>query len=275
MKKIILISTLFFIWQAMCFAKDYELKIHFIDVGEGESILIQNKNDSALIDTGNLLSGHKLLNYLKENNVTTINHLIITHHDLDHIMGIFFIVPRLNIENAYDNGFKLDSPGNDIYRYYEKIFRLNKSYRVLRQGDKIKLGDCYMEVIWPPDAPLLGSFNHNSLVIILEYNGFRCLFTADIDNAAEDELIKMNVDLHAEALKVAHHGAKDATGIGFIKSVNPALAVISVDKNNQRGYPAQSVLDLLSERKIKTYRTDISGSLIITVNNRGDYKVLP
>lgn len=269
-RRIIIIIIFLLAGYSDCKAKDYYLKIHFIDVGEGDSILIQAGNESAVIDTGGLLSGHRLTQYLKQNNAAEINHLVITHHDLDHIMGAFFIIPELKIENVYDNGFKLNTSADQVLGYFEKIFRSNKNYRVLKAGDVLRLGYASLKVIWPPPAPLSGSYNHNSLVIILTYKDFRCLLAADIDKAAEMELLNNKTDLSAEVLKVAHHGAKDATSLDFIKKAGPRFAIISVDNNNPRGYPDRSVLDLLEGENIKVYRTDVSGSLIIAANNKTD-----
>lgn len=275
MKRIILILILFLIGCVDCPAKDYYLKIHFVDIGEGDSILIQAKNEFALIDTGNLLSGHKLIDYLKENDVPAIKHLIITHHDLDHIMGVFFIMPKFKVENVYDNGFNLDTSHDAILAYYEKLFRLKENYHALKEGDVLKLGLVTLEIIWPPDLPLSGSFNHNSLVIMLRYKDFRCLLTADMDRAAETELLKKGLDLRSDILKVAHHGANDANTEDFIKKVNPKSAIISVDHNNVRGYPDRRVLDLLGGENITTYRTDKSGSIIVAINSKTDYVILP
>lgn len=272
MKKLILIF--FFIGCAACFAQDDGIKIHFIDVGEGEAILIQARDENALVDTGNILNGYKLAGYLKENNVKAIDHLIITHPHLDHMAGVFFIMPKFTVKRTYDNGSGLTNSDNSLFSYYEKIFRSKENYRVLKEGDVIKLGELTLAVIWPPAKSLSGDFNYNSLVIMLNYKNFRCLLTGDINNAAETELLKRKINLGADVLKVAHHGANDATSRDFIKRVRPKFAIISVDNNNKRGYPAESVLDLLEAQNIKTYRTDKNGSVLIEVNNKGDYTLL-
>jgi competence protein ComEC len=263
----------FFIGCTSCLAQDYGLKIHFIDIGEGDAICIQTQDKNVLIDTGNLLSGYKLVDYLKKNQIKTINHLIITHPDLDHLSGVFFAIPAFEIGNFYDNGILLNTDDSAIFSWYEKIFRNQKNYRVLKENDVLKLNGVTLEVIWPADGLLSGSFNHNSLVIILSYKNFRCLLTGDIDKNTEAELLKKKIDLHADLLKVAHHGAADATGGDFLARVSPKIAVISVDKNNQRSYPAENTLTLLKTKNIKTYRTDHDGSLVITVNNQGGYSI--
>lgn len=272
MKKITLILILLFSWSS-CTAQDFNLKIHFIDVGEGESVLIESKDGCALIDTGNLLSGNKLTDYLKSNNVTTIKHLIITHHHLDHIMGVFFIMPKFNIENVYDNGINLNSSQDQILSYYEKALRSNKNYRVIKKGDVLKLGEAALEIIWPILTPVSGSFNHNSIVILLTYKDFRCLLTADIDKDAEAELLENGRNLNADVLKVAHHGAKDASSENFINKVNPRYAVISVDADNLRGYPHRNTLELLAKKHIPAFTTADCGTVIIKVEDKADIAI--
>lgn len=273
MKKIILI--LLFIGYTVSFAQGQPVNIHFIDIGEGDAILIQAQGKCALIDTGNLLNGYKLIEYLEKNNVKNISYLIISHPDPDHIGGIFFVLPKFKIENLYDNGCDLNISGNPLLEYYEKAFRKKENYQMLREGDRLNLGEVTLEVIWPRPGPLEGSFNHNSLVIMLSYKNSRCLLTADIDEAVERELLNKGIELNANILKVAHHGAADASSDGFIEKVSPEVAVISVDKDNPRGYPAKGVLDRLAAKKIKAYRSDKNSSVVIRLETQGRYSILP
>lgn len=272
MKKIIFV---FFIFMAVTvsFAEDYPLKLHFIDIGEGDAILIQAKNKSALIDTGNILSGYKLTDYLNKHNITAVNHLLITHADSDHICGLFFLMPKFKVENTYDNGRNLPDADNSLLSYYKKIIREKGNYRALREGDRLKLDDAVLEVIWPPKGPLDASFNYDSIVVMLTYKKFRCLLAADIDNFAQNELLRKRTDLKSDILKIAHHGAKDATLEEFLKRVRPKIAVISVDANNPRGYPEGAVLDRLKANNIKTYRTDKNGTIIITVDKNSKFTI--
>ncbi|HLD82343.1 MAG TPA: ComEC/Rec2 family competence protein [Candidatus Omnitrophota bacterium] len=275
MKKIILALIFFFLCKAACLSQEALLKIHFIDIGEGDSILIQHKDRNVLIDTGNILSGYKLVDYLKNNKVSVIDHLIITHPDLDHLSGVFFVLPKLKVENLYDNGCNLGSLDNPMLNWYTLIFRRRENYRVLKEGDALKLDDCLLKVLWPQDRISEGSFNHNSLVMRLDYKNFSCLFTADLDKAAEVELLNKKIDLKVDLLKVGHHGAADATSEEFLNKVSPQVAIISVDKNNPRGYPAESVLGLFRQRGIKAFRTDMNGSILITVDEEAGYRAVP
>ena len=266
---------LFFAGLSICFAQEDCIKIHFIDVGQGDAILIQAKGENALIDTGDILSGYKLTDYLEINNVRTINHLIITHHHYDHITGTFFIMPKFTVEKTYDNGYNLANLDDLILHSFEKIFRLKGKYQALKEGDVIESGGLRLGILWPADKLSTGGNNYRSLVIMLSYKNFRCLLTGDINNAAEAELIEKKTNLRADILKIAHHGAEGSTSEDFLKEVKPEYAVISMDNDFQNNSLAVSTLTLLKANNIKIYRTDKNGSVTIKVNNEGDYTLHP
>ncbi|MFH0738871.1 MAG: MBL fold metallo-hydrolase [Candidatus Omnitrophota bacterium] len=264
---IITISVLLFL-NASLFNQHFA-KIHFIDVGEGDAILIQYRGESVLIDSGTLLKGYEIVEYLRRQGVSTINYLILTHPDLDHTSGAFFILPKFKVKNIYDNGQKLPED-NIIYRWYDELVRKSTGYAVLRKGERLKLKDINLDVLWPPDAQA-GSFNENSLVIKLSLNNFSCLLAADLNKTSEMKLLREGSDLKSNILKVGHHGRDDTTSQEFLDSVSADVAVISTD------YRKKGSLDLtlgaLKKKDIKIYRTDTNGTIIVTVDNRGNYKI--
>jgi competence protein ComEC len=273
MKKIItlVIIIIFLFLATFAFAAE-ALKISFIDVGDGDAILIQTPNQNALIDTAGLLYGQKLSEYLKENNAVKLNYLIITHPHLDHMGGAFFIVPELAIGEIFDNGQDLDD-NEDIYRWYKKLIRKRDNYRILKAGDSLSMDGASLEVLWPKQPNQHKSFNANSLVIMLNYKKFNCLLTGDFNQLGEKELLQEGLDLKANLLKVGHHGYFDATSSAFLDAVSPQIAIISVDAKNIRGAPSEVTLKQLNERKIKVYRTDKNGNIVVTVEKNGKFKV--
>lgn len=273
MKTYRLIAIIFLpiFFAGFSFAQD-SLKLHFINVKEAEAFLIQAEDGNVLIDTGSLLSGYSLAGYLRKNGVSKIKYLIITHPHPDHASGIFFILPKFQIERICDNGQALNED-NDIERWYRILVRENKNYRVLKKGDKLKLQDISLDVFWPAE-PDSASYNENSLVIKLAFkNNFSCLFTGDIDSKVENELLKEGLDLKADILKVSHHGYKDATSQEFLDAVLPEAAIISAGPKDKLGPPSPSVLGLLNKRNIKIYRTDIDGSIVVTIDAGGHYSI--
>jgi len=273
MKKIRLLVTIIIFLFLTTFAFAAEaLKISFIDVGDGDAILIQTPNQNTLIDAGGLLYGQKLSEYLKENNAVKLNYLIITHPHLDHMGGAFFIVPELPIGEIFDNGQDLDD-NEDIYRWYKKLIRRRANYHTLKAGDSLSMDGVSLGVFWPKQPNQHKSFNANSLAIMLKYKKFKCLFTGDFNQLGEKELLPEGLDLKANLLKVAHHGYFDATSSAFLDAVSPQIAVISVDADNLRGAPSEVTLKQLNERRVKVYRTDKNGNIVVTVQENGQFLI--
>ncbi len=270
MKKIrILIVFIFFISLFACaFGQEAKLKLHFIDVGEGDAILIELANGkTCLIDTGNLITGFKVVKYLEKRGVRDLDYLIFTHPDIDHIGGAFFILQMLKAKNISDNGQDLSevTKYSDIYRWYADLVRKDKNYRSLKTKDILFLGDVTLRVLWPPQSLLLSDSNANSLVIMLEYGKFRCLLTGDLTILGERKLLEEKVDLKADVLKIGHHGASDANCQEFLKAVSPRVAILSVNRANIRGYPAEEAISRLRKLGIQLYRTDEDGDIILSI----------
>lgn len=267
MKKVKIFAVfIFFISLFVCaFGQGAKLKLHFIDVGEGDAILIELANGkTCLIDTGNLITGFKVVKYLEKQGIRDLDYLILTHPDLDHIGGAFFILQMLEVKNIYDNGQNLDKYSN-IYRWYEELVRKNKNYKCLKANDILYADNVVLKVLWPPEPFQFSDSNANSLVIMLAYGKFRCLLGADLTVPAEKKLLEQEVDLKADVLKVNHHGAGDANSEEFLAAVSPKIAVISIDKANIRGYPAEEVISRLKKLEIQFYRIDVDGDIILTI----------
>lgn len=271
MKKIFFAAILLFIFFPVLSFSQEGIRIHFINVGEGDALLIQAGDNNALVDTGNLLSGYGLVEYLEKNNVKKINYLIISHPHPDHIAGAFFILPKFQVDRVCDNGQALNEE-DDMERWYKMLVRSGENYSVLKKGDKVKLGDVTLDILWPPDAET-NAYNDNSLVIMLKYGKFRCLFTGDLSGDAENKLLASGPALRANILKVGHHGYRDATSSLFLDAVSPETAVISTGLSNRIGAPSEEVLNLLDTRQIKVYRTDRDDNIIIRLNKQNYYTI--
>ena len=275
---ILLILILFVIYPFFNFNYAENLQIHFIDVKEGDAILIETtEGKTILIDAGNCIGGFRVVEYLKKNNIYTLDHLIFTHHHLDHLCGAFFVLQMLKVKNVYDNGQNLAElvKYSDVYRWYEELVRKDKGYKTLRAKDIIFLDGLTLRVLWPPPSFTPSDFNANSLVIMLEYGGFRCLLTADLTIPGERKILEEKVDIKADILKIGHHGASDASCKEFLTAVSPEIAIISVNTTNIRGYPADEVLGRLKKAGIQLYRTDEDGDIIVNIylSKHKDFKI--
>jgi len=277
MKKIrvLLILTLFILFSSSA-AESQPLKIHFLDVGEGDSILIEAPSGkTVLIDSGNLITGLDVVRYLEKNNIYELDHLILTHPHLDHIGGVFSILQMLDIENIYDNGEDLSKERGleDVYSWYSDLVRNSSKYSILGAGDSLVMDEVKLKILWPNKPFISSNFNVNSLVIMVEYRAFSCLLAGDLKTPAEVELLKKKSHLEADILKVGHHGCDDASSRGFLEAIKPKISIISVNENNIRGYPSQEVLTRLEEIGTKIYRTDKDGNIVVQVEDDGKVTV--
>jgi beta-lactamase superfamily II metal-dependent hydrolase len=258
---VLIFSLVFF--QSIVIAESLELlTVHFIDVGQGDASFIELPDGkNILIDTGSPAAGPKLAEYLRSLHITKINHLILTHPHDDHIGGIFSLLSVFEIDKFYDNGFSnFDST---VYFDYAAAVRENLSkYRILQAGESLTVHNARIDVL-NPLLPPTGNLNNDSIVVRLNYKDIRVLFAGDVSTPGELRLLKVSSDLESQVLKVAHHGANDALTEEFLEAVRPEAAILSAALINRYARPHQSIIKRLSERNIKTFRTDLQGHIVL------------
>lgn len=245
--------------------------ISFLDVGQGDSILIEfpfNKGN-VLIDTGGSIctsewkckdysiADRVIIPYLKKRGIKNLDYLIITHGDYDHMGESRELIKNFKVLNViFNNG-----DFNDLE--FDLIDLLRKegiSYYSGLNGISV---NCY-NLDFLNDV-LYNNENDNSNVIYTKINGFKLLFMGDAGIKVEDDLIKKYDLSDIDIFKVGHHGSKTSSGKDFIDFINPKYSVISVSKNNMYGHPNSSVLSNLEKSKI--YRTDQNGSIMFKLKN--------
>ena len=259
LKVFCLIFLAIFISCSSCFGS---LIAHFIDVGEGDCILIQMPgNKNILVDTGNLSAGYKVEKYLKSKNISHLDCVIITHMHPDHVGGIFSILPQYRTNIIYYNGYR---PQDN--EFFFELINLSKDLdiplEILNAGNKLLFGKVTLDVLSPIER-LSGDMNGDSIVLKVTFSKISFLLTGDLNINGEKRLIKAGYILKTDVLKVGHHGAEDANSEEFIDKVIPKIAVLSVGKKNRYGYPSNVVIERFKTRKIPLYRTDINGTIII------------
>jgi competence protein ComEC len=275
MKTRILLSVILVALAALCVITYNApvIRLHFINIGEGDAVLIQSRWGHCLIDSGGPLSALKLSRYLKSRNVKGIKHLIITHPDLDHYLGAFSILQEFVVENVYDNGYPLNLEKDDIQRWYNQAIRLKPGYRGLKQGDIIALGQARMDVLWPKAGYQPAYPNAGSVVLSLSYKGFSCLFAGDLPAFEQEEIARSSSSIKSYVLKFPHHGNQDALSGAFLDKALPRLAIISVCAQCRKGLPSEAVLKALSARRIEVLRTDKDGDIVVNVYRDGSCRV--
>ena len=242
---------------------DNSYKITTLDIGQGDSILIEvhNNKSNILLDTGGSynksLALNTLIPYFKSIGISKLNYLILTHGDFDHMGEAIDLVENFKVEKVIFNCGEF----NDLEQELVKV--LNKK--------KIPYYSCISELninnnkLYFLQTDLYNNENDNSNVIYTELNGYKFMFMGDAGVDKEKDILdKYNIS-NIDVLKVGHHGSRTSSGEDFINKIDPKYSVISVGKNNRYGHPNKEVLNNLDNSKI--YRTDQDGSIMIKINN--------
>ncbi|MGM0414625.1 MAG: MBL fold metallo-hydrolase [Bacillota bacterium] len=250
-----------------------ELKVHFIDVGQGDAILLQHQaGDTVLIDGGDRFVSveDKLITYLTEAGVDRLDAIIATHPHADHIGGLSAVIENFPVEVIYDSGRVHTSKTYE--NYLLMIDERGISFKTPRRGDTIELDNLTFDIIHPVEDIEEYDLNGSSLAARLEYEQISFVFTGDIEESVEREILETGLDLNSTILKVAHHGSSTSTTDLFLEAVSPEVAVISVGEDNRFNHPAPEIISRFQENNIKVFRTDLNGNIVIETDGE-DYTI--
>jgi competence protein ComEC len=255
------------VWSVALTQPDDKLHVSFLDVGQGDAILIQTPNgQDILIDGGpdpqkiNLELGRKLPFWDR-----TIDLVVCTQPQADHITGLVEVLQRYKLKQVLEPGVSYNS---SIYQEWCNLVEEKQIKRdEARVGQEIDLGNgIKLEVLNPPARLWEGTsadVDNNGVVLRLSWGQLSFLFTADIREEVEFELIGQRANLKSTVLKVSHHGSKTSTTSQFLAAVDPEVAVISVGEDNPFGHPSPEVVEGLIDRvgEDNVYRTDEDGTI--------------
>ncbi|MGE5586297.1 MAG: ComEC/Rec2 family competence protein [Bacillota bacterium] len=242
-----------------------QLAVHFIDVGQGDSVLIlAPSGKTMLIDGGPADASERLVAYLKAQKVSRIDVLVATHPHADHIGGLVEVLRTFPVDLVVDSG-KVHTTAT-YERFLTLIDQKNIRFRLGRAGDGIDLGPGLAARILHPTEPLPENMNDCSVVVRLEYGKVSFLFTGDAQRDAENAMLKSGAHLRAAVLKVAHHGSGTSSSPWFLKAVKPGVAVILVGAGNSYGHPHRTTLLNLADYTDRVYRTDVDGDVVVTTD---------
>ncbi len=246
-------------------AKNAPFSLHILDVGKADAIVALCNQKTILIDGGAVDGGDKLAAYLKQLNVETIDIVFNTHPDHDHLLGLKQIGEQYKVDKMIIPDLPEQMiPKTDAYRATMEVFE-NQGVPIEKAvvGETIWIEQLKIELL----APLKSSdmMNNNSIVLKLIYGETSFLMMGDAEKEEEQDLLESGISLQADVLKVGHHGSVTSTTQQFLNAVHPRMAVISVgpDRNN---LPKPEVLQRLAKFNVKTYRTDIVGTVIFISN---------
>ena len=232
------------------------LEVTFIDVGQADSILLENEGHYMLVDAGNNEDGPKLVNYLKNQNIHQFDYVIGTHPHEDHIGGLDNIIEDFDINTFYmPDVITTTKTFEDVL---DALGEKNMTLSIPKTNATFKLGDATVKVLYVGTEDE-SDLNDTSIVLKVTYQNVSFLLTGDASTKVEEKLNP--ADLESTVLKVGHHGSSTATNEKFLNTVNPKYAIISVGENNQYEHPHTTVLNTLAAHNITTYRTDQDGTI--------------
>ncbi len=240
--------------------------IKFIDVGQGDSILIYSNGYSALIDTGLADAGNDICSVLDECGIKKLNVLMLTHLDYDHTGGSDRITEIFEVENLILPQLSVESEG--LIRaelVLNRIVDAGGEVMQAEQGMNFRIGEFEITVLAALEN--MSSENNRSIVTMAEIGDIRFLLAGDIESKAEKEILAEGLDINCDVLKVAHHGSNSSSSEAFLKAAKPQYAVISVGADNQYGHPHNEVLSTFEYFNAKVLRTDRFGDITFYVDD--------
>ena len=242
------------------------MKVSFIDVGQGDSILVQLPDGrNMLVDAGTRDAGLKVINYLRKAGINKIDYLVATHPHEDHIGGMAAVIRGFNVGGIYMP--KATHTTKTYIELLETIQSKGLKITAAEAGIKIIDTDGFSVLVLAPNSAAYEDLNNYSAVIKLTYGKIGFLLTGDALAQSEKEMLAKGFDLRADVLKAGHHGSYSSTSQGFLAAVNPKYAVISVGEGNDYGYPHDAALRRLN--RIQLYRTDLAGNVVFTTDGVG------
>ena len=262
----VLIWLILFLLNSLVYADEVSRFI-VLDVGEGQSLLVQRGNRAMMIDTGHAGEVASVLKRAKGYGIESIDILLLTHLHPDHASGLFRVNESFNDIKIYHNCQKLPRDVQpDMVRWVSDALHKNKNTACLGAGDAFEFYGIEMSVLWPVKI-VNNNLNYNSLVLAISFHGSSILVMGDAGFAAEQYLIDNKlINEKLDLLVVGHHGAKDTSSESFLTKLTPVYSVVSVNENNVRGYPSLEVINRLKQHSKKVFRTNEQGDLVFVVD---------
>ena len=266
----------FLVWFSLLYTRgeENELVVNFLDVGQGDAILIQSPKGEVLIDGG---PGRQVLEEMGRIMPffdRKIELLILTHPDADHINGLVEVLKNYEVLEVVETGVANNNQG---YQEWQRLIKDKKIKDTLaKKGDKIDLGGgIELDFLWPNDNlenKKIENTNDTSIVNLLDWGETEVILTGDAETKVLDKIAEENPGIDIEILKQSHHGSKNGISQKFLETFGPQVSVISVGAKNRYGHPHQDTLDILNKLGIKIYRTDEQGA-IKAIIEQNSYKI--
>ncbi|MDO4732905.1 MAG: ComEC/Rec2 family competence protein [Bacillota bacterium] len=245
-----------------------DLVVSFIDVGQGDSILVEQGSSTMLIDCGTAQSAEQIIEFLESRSVQSLDHLVLTHPHEDHIGGAVAVVERFPVVQVHmpNKPHTTATYGNTL----ETLAAQNIAISAAQAGGSFQLGEALVEILGPVE--IYSDLNNCSVVLRLSYGENSFLFTGDAEIQAEEDILRKRGKLKADLLKVSHHGSNTSSSQAFLDTVLPRIAVISCSADNEYGHPHPETIKKLQDMGTSIFRTDLQGT-ILAVSDGKEIKI--
>ena len=247
-------------------------RVHFIDVGQGDCVLIECEDGAIMIDGGSNDDSQKIAAYLNEHGIEHLNCVIGTHAHADHMGGLDDVILQYDVDELIIPTKPVDMNFyKDVVKAAEKK---NIPAHTAKPGDVIKISGGTLEVLddgidTDPDTDDRSAImNNNSYVMKFTYGETTFLFTGDAEADYEREMLAKGENVDADVLKVGHHGSSDSCSAEFIAAVTPEYAVIQVGRDNSYGHPSKNTVSRLVRAGVGVYRNDEFGDVVVTTDGK-------
>ena len=243
---------------------DYPVRVDFVDVGQGDGIVLRTRTGVVVIDGGEAEASSRIVSFLRSAGIEEIDYYVASHPHSDHIGAAERIFREFTVKNFLLTEFsEFNTPTAVCYEKMMTAALEEEDCRTqfVKAGDVFALGDVSLEILGPVDET--SNYNDMSVVLKAKYKETAFLFTGDLEKTGEEALERAGADLSADVLKVGHHGSSTSTSAGFLSAVSPRAAVISCGANNEFGHPHKEILSLLEDAGVRVFRTDTDGTVTL------------